>query len=43
MYFLIENDNLLEKCNNTWDKVSIDKKKNLIGSLSIIISFWKVK
>ena len=22
MYFLIENDDLLEKCNNIWDKVN---------------------
>ena len=28
MYFLIEDDNLLEKYNNIWDKVSADIKKN---------------
>ena len=27
MYFLIEDDNLLEKYNTIWDKVSADKKK----------------
>ena len=27
MYFLIEDDDLLEKCNNIWDKVSADIKK----------------
>ena len=26
-YFLSENDDLLEKCNNIWDKVSPDVKK----------------
>ena len=37
MYFLIEDDELLEKYNAIWDKVSADiKKKNLILSLSII-------
>ena len=39
MYFLIE-DNLLEKYNTIWDKVSTDiYKKNLIASLSVIKSF----
>ena len=27
MYFLIEDDDLLEKCNTVWDKVSADIKK----------------
>ena len=27
MYFLIEYDDLLEKHNNIWDKVSVDIKK----------------
>ena len=27
MYFLIEDDNLLEKYDNIWDKVSVDMKK----------------
>ena len=35
MYFLIEIENLLEKYNTIWDKVSADMKKNLISSLSI--------
>ena len=29
MYFLIENDDLLEKYNTIWDKVSADIKKEL--------------
>ena len=36
MYFLIEDDKLLEKYNTIWDKISADIKKNLIASLSII-------
>ena len=36
MHFLIENDDLLEKSNTIWDKVSAVKKKNLIESLSKI-------
>ena len=35
MSFLIEDDDLLEKCNNIWDKVSDDIKMILIASLSI--------
>ena len=27
IYFLIEDDNLLKKCNTIWDKVSADFKK----------------
>ena len=27
IYFLIEDDNLLENCNTIWDKVSTDIKK----------------
>ena len=27
MYFLIEDDDLLEKCNNIWNKISVDIKK----------------
>ena len=39
MYFLIDDD-LLEKYNTIWDKVSTDiKKKNLIVNLSIITKF----
>ena len=36
MYFLIEDDELLEKYNTIWNKVSADIKKNLIASLSTI-------
>ena len=37
IYFLIEDDDLLENYNTIWDQVSADiKKKNLIASLSII-------
>ena len=43
MYFLIENDDLLEKYNTIWDKVSSDIKKNLIASLHIIKILWKLK
>ena len=39
MYFLIENDDLIEKYNTIWDKLSADIKKNLISSLSIIKHF----
>ena len=35
MSFLIEDDDLLEKCNNIWDKVSDDIKMILIANLSI--------
>ena len=33
MYFLIEDDDLLEKCNTNWDKTSADIKKELDGEL----------
>ena len=39
MYFLIEDDYLLEKYNTIWDRVSYDIKKNLIASLYIITIF----
>ena len=39
--FLIEDDDLLEKYNTIWDKVTIDMKKNLVASLSWIKNFWK--
>ena len=39
MYFLIEDNNLLEKYYIIWDKVSADIKKKLIASLSIIKIF----
>ena len=32
--FIIEDDDLLEKYNTIWDKVTIDMKKNLVASLS---------
>ena len=39
MNFLIGNEDLLEKYNTIWDKVSPDVKKNLIAGLSTIKSF----
>ena len=39
MYFLIEDDELLEKYNTISNKVSADIKKNLIASLSTINKF----
>ena len=36
MYFLIKDDDLLEKYNTVWDKVSADIKMNLIASLPTI-------
>ena len=35
-YFSIEDDELLEKYNTIWDKVSTDIKKSLIANLFII-------
>ena len=35
-YFFIEDDDLLEKYNTTWDEVTSDIKKNLIVNLSTI-------
>ena len=43
MYFLIEDDDLLEKHNTIWHKVSADVKKNSIAGLSIIKTMWKPK
>ena len=43
MYFLIEDYELLEKCNTIWDKVSSDVRKKLISNFSIIKKFWKPK
>ena len=37
MYFLIEDDDLLEKYNNIWDKVSADIK------ISLYITKTKIK
>ena len=39
MYFLIEDDELLEEYNSTGDKVSAKIKRNLIASLSMINCF----
>ena len=39
MYFLIKDDELLEKYNTIWDKVSAIIKKNLIASVSTIKNF----
>ena len=36
IYFLIEDDDSLEKCNTVWDTISADIEKKLIASLSII-------
>ena len=36
MTFLVEDDNLLEKYNTIWDKVSANIKTKLIASLSIM-------
>ena len=39
MYFLIENDDLIEKYNTIWDKVSADTNKEFDSELSIIKNF----
>ena len=39
MYFLFGDDELLQKYNTIWYKVSADIKKNLIVSLSVIKTF----
>ena len=43
MYFLIEDDELLEKYNTICINSVLISKKNLIASLSIIIFFLKTK
>ena len=43
IYFLIEGDELLEKHNTFWDKVSADMKNNLIVSLFMIKIISKPK
>ena len=43
IFWLDEDDDLLEKYNIIWDKVSAHIKKNLIASLSIIKIIWKPK
>ena len=39
MYFVIEDDGLIEKYNAIWDKVSANIKRNLIASLSALKNF----
>ena len=39
MNFLIENDDLIEKYNTIWDKVSADINKEFDSELSIIKNF----
>ena len=36
MYFMIEDDDLLERYNTIWDQVNPDIKKELIANLSTI-------
>ena len=49
MYFLIKNEDLLDKYNTIWDKVSAGIKKQkkkqqkMTASLSVIIFFQKPK
>ena len=43
MYFLIENDDSLEKCNTTWDKVSADVKTEYDSKPVYNKNFWKPK
>ena len=39
MYFLIKDDDLLEKYNSLWNKISANIKKNLIVNMSTIKNF----
>ena len=43
MYFLIENDELLEKYNSIWDKVSADIKKEFDSEPAYNKEFFKIK
>ena len=43
IYFQIEDNDLSEKYNTIWNKISTDIKKNLIASLFTIKTFWKPK
>ena len=43
MYFLIEDDDLLEKYNTIWDKVSADIKKNIDSEPVYNKEFLKTK
>ena len=38
MYFSIEDHDVLQKYNTTWNKISTDRKKNWITSLSTIFN-----
>ena len=40
-YLLIEDDDLLQKYNIIWDKISTHIKKNLIANLSTIKNFYR--
>ena len=39
MYFLIKNEDLLDKYNTIWDKKQKKNKQKMIASLSVIIFF----
>ena len=39
MYFFIEDDDLLKNCNNFWDNITADIKKELEVTLSRIKKF----
>ena len=43
MYFMIENNDLLEKYNTIWEKSALISKNNLVASLSTIKDFLKIK
>ena len=43
IYFLIEEDDLLEKYNTIWDKVSADTKKEFVSELVYNKEFLKTK
>ena len=43
MYFLIEDDDLLKKCNTIWDKVSADIKKEFDSEPVYNKEFLKTK
>ena len=43
MYFLIENDDLLKKCNTIWDKFSADIEKKFDSESTYNKEFFKTK
>ena len=43
MHFLIEDDDLLEKYNNIWDKVSVNMKKEFDSELVYNKNYLKTK